>query len=77
LGAGERRGGRLFSCQALVYFPCAQTPITHLHTNKKHANTHTHTHTHLLPCQWGTIKHTRKTLRCKYENMQMQFCFKC
>lgn len=63
-GEGKRAvKRRLLFCQALVYFPCAQTPTPHnpiyiLYKQKACQQAHTYIHIPLLPCQWGTIKHT-------------------
>lgn len=72
-GGREKTGGvkrRLLFCQALVYFPCAQTPTPHnpiyiLYKQKACQQAHTYIHIPLLPCQWGTIKtHMENTQKC-------------
>lgn len=53
-GKTEGATRRLFSCQALVYFPCAQNlnplPLNPIYIQTKSMLAiHTHTHTHTLP----------------------------
>lgn len=53
------------------------TPNPSTYKQKACWQAHTHMHIPPPPCQWGTIKHTRKTVDCKYTNVQMWLCSKC
>ena len=81
-GEQRRQKKKAVSLPGTGLFPLCPSPNPHnpfyMQTKSMPARTYTHTRTHNPPppCQWGTIKLTRKTLACKYTKCKCVLLFK-